>query len=501
MSKLRNLPMVIIVMVTMMMTLNFIPKPLILVSSQQHDVQLDQPLNSQTFKSTSTKLSSYIIPNIPYFSQITDYSCGAATLQMALTYWDSLYHHHPSRADHSFSLNKPSTTSNTIHQLPQKVKIIDQRSIIDVARTSNHTGTSSLDVVRSARFSPLSSTPIQQYYLQFPSYAPEHGWFGQYIHSSNSQRLNHEKTHLDTDSLYDHSGLLTVYYPERSSESSWLHSKNCKKKLGGGALDQGVNCWVSELVTQFLKQDIPVICLMFYENPQESGDYEGHYRLAVGYESEMVTTSKQMTKPSVNENSKEYTTTNEIITRIIMYDPYDRDGNAPISNFTVEEFCNLWNYTELRFNDTCYRPYFGAALLPLQLVMDSLDRVKYTLRIRYPCFKFSQVGLQTTPLDHVYAQMTLFGKEFRNESSPILFQTKIPITMKMNHCQEHDIDINLTQYIPNTQLLEQVTHIRVNVSGTVCDKTLKWLYEENTNKFSEAYSYCDQVGGSILISR
>ena len=33
----------------------------------------------------------FIIPNVPYFSQVTDYTCGAASTQMILTYWDRLY--------------------------------------------------------------------------------------------------------------------------------------------------------------------------------------------------------------------------------------------------------------------------------------------------------------------------------------------------------------------------------------------------------------------------
>ena len=463
---------------------------------------------------------------------------------MALTYWDDLYHHvqhhqflnhlenghhHPHVVEHY-----PTTMEPRKCPLAQRILIIDQRSIMDVARTSNHTGTNSLDVVRSARFSqPLSSTPTQQYHVQFPSDAPEHGWFGRIglkrSSSSNSSsnsnncegtttssdstfsrdndhidRNIHDKekkvefntrslsaTTITDDSLYDHTGLLTMYYPERASESSWLHSSNCKNKLGG--FESGVKCWVSELVHEFLKQDIPVICLMFYENPQVSGDYEGHYRLAVGYESEMVTTTKFVGQ---QRNGALSTTTKEVVKRIIMYDPYDRDGNAPISNFTVEEFCHLWNYTELRFNDTCYKPYFGVALMPLRLWMNSKDRVRYTLHTQYPCFRnFPQ--LLSTRLHDVSAHVTLFGIN----QNPILFQTKIPITKQMDLCQEHVMELNLMQWISNSTILEQVSHIRVSVSGMICDHTLKWLYEENTNKFSEAYSYCDRVGGSLFISR
>eukprot|EP01114_Cavostelium_apophysatum_P012824 TRINITY_DN2965_c0_g1_i1.p1 TRINITY_DN2965_c0_g1~~TRINITY_DN2965_c0_g1_i1.p1 ORF type:complete len:384 (-),score=45.27 TRINITY_DN2965_c0_g1_i1:7-1158(-) len=68
--------------------------------------------------------SKYLI-DVPYHMQITDYGCGDASMQMVLNYWE-----------------------------PE----IDQLSIADVMRTSTAEGTLSVDMVRGAHFSSMSSS-------------------------------------------------------------------------------------------------------------------------------------------------------------------------------------------------------------------------------------------------------------------------------------------------------------------------------------------------------
>jgi hypothetical protein len=82
----------------------------------------------------------FLLPNVPYHRQITDYACGDASTHMVL---------------HSFGAN------------------IDQRAIIDVLRTTSNYGTFSLDVVRGGHFSVYSKS---QYAGPFPAQAPQHGW-------------------------------------------------------------------------------------------------------------------------------------------------------------------------------------------------------------------------------------------------------------------------------------------------------------------------------------
>jgi len=69
--------------------------------------------------------SSHLIKNVPYHSQLTNWCCGDASLEMVLNYWG-----------------------------PD----VDQLSIIDVARSASQEGTLTLDIIRTGKFSRLSSS-------------------------------------------------------------------------------------------------------------------------------------------------------------------------------------------------------------------------------------------------------------------------------------------------------------------------------------------------------
>ncbi|KAG2370741.1 hypothetical protein C9374_014264 [Naegleria lovaniensis] len=170
---------------SLMLSLVVVLLQLLLLMMTLHDhsfinamnLSINKMMKIRSATTSTTTRQQFIIQDIPYLHQITDYSCGDASLNMVLSYY-----------------------------YPQK--IIDQRAIIDVARTSNHTGTLSLDVVRSARFSPLSSTPASQVYIQFPEQAPTSGWF-------NSKFANKSQASVPVN-IFEHSGLATVYYPDRN---------------------------------------------------------------------------------------------------------------------------------------------------------------------------------------------------------------------------------------------------------------------------------------------
>ncbi|KAL9652105.1 hypothetical protein ABK040_015931 [Willaertia magna] len=438
-----------------------------------------------TVKVTTTR---YIIPNVPYFEQETEYTCGPASLDMSLSYFHFITSSGKKNLNNKINnINDHTINSNSY------INKFDQRAIADVARTSNKTGTSASDIIRSGRFSPFSSTPTSQFYLQFPQQAPKAGWFG--IENNNTTFIN-----ITMDTIYKHVGLLTIYYPDRNEI---LTSNNCKVRRGG---EGGTTCWVKQLVNEFLKNNIPVICLMFYDD----FDTEGHYRLAVGYESE------------INKNGKKEEEEEEI-KRIIMWDPYNREGNLPVSNFTVNEFCNLWNYTQPRIENTCYKPYFGAALFPLQ-IKTSLNRMKSAnitdsnstlqITVNYPCLsvptskkynnnknvkKNKKVRDNYLPLytelRNTVAEITMFGEEnVKNGGSQVLFKETIKISDEMKVCQEE----NVRWKVPS-KYLEQTKIIRIIVKGWVCDRTTTWLYQE-PDKFSEGYSYCDSVGGYYIMN-
>jgi len=84
--------------------------------------------------------SSYLIRNAPYHRQINDWSCGDASLEMAL---------HFTGPD------------------------VDQRAIVNVARADPDSGTLSYDLVRAGHFSNISRSCCSQFY---PKEVPKAGW-------------------------------------------------------------------------------------------------------------------------------------------------------------------------------------------------------------------------------------------------------------------------------------------------------------------------------------
>jgi len=140
--------------------------------------------------------SKHIIQTVPYHAQVTDYSCGDGSLEMVLNYYG---------AD------------------------VNQYSIMDVMRTSENNGTLSLDIVRGAHFSPMSSSVG----IQWPQNELTSGYPGHPI------------------------GLAAFWY---DSTESWL-----------------------DFVKLIVANDIPVIVLMHFYTPPNVTD-DGHFRVVVGYD-------------------------------------------------------------------------------------------------------------------------------------------------------------------------------------------------------------------------
>ncbi len=88
--------------------------------------------------------------DVPYHRQITDFCCGDASLQMVLQYWDPTvrYSIFGEVVKISFPISKVSLISKAN---------ISQNDIMNVMRTSEQQGTLSVDIVRGAQFSVLSS--------------------------------------------------------------------------------------------------------------------------------------------------------------------------------------------------------------------------------------------------------------------------------------------------------------------------------------------------------
>lgn len=370
--------------------------------------------------SIKTSSNTHAIP-VPYIHQIVDYSCGDSALNMILTYY-----------------------------YPQKP--IDQRAIIDVLRTSNHTGTLSLDVVRGARFSPLSSTPTSQAYVQFPQQAPKNGWFGLEPKNSSVATL--------PINIYEHSGLVTVYYPERNT---LLPCEQARK--------DDTKCWVEHLVNEFLKKDIPVICLMNFE-----GNSGGHYRVAIGYRTEQVGDKEK-------------------ITHIIMLDPWDRNNNPTTAVYSVDVFCALWKHAEPNDDKTCFKPFFGVAVFPLSVSTSQNNKDSYNIKVQYPCVSPPETKENpnlplTTTIQHLFIEISLLSKPNNKGEAKILFTENIPLARTFQACNTH----MMTWDFPKD--VQEAHSVRVIAKGMVCDEVLPTEY--NTGVWSPAYKYCDYVGGASI---
>ena len=92
---------------------------------------------------TTMGVSSSSMLSVPYHRQLTEYSCGDASMEMVLNYFG-----------------------------PD----VDQRQIIDVARSTNASGTYVFDVVRALRFSRLSGPPPHVPTFAFPDQLPSLGY-------------------------------------------------------------------------------------------------------------------------------------------------------------------------------------------------------------------------------------------------------------------------------------------------------------------------------------
>ena len=145
---------------------------------------------------------SYMIPNVPYHRQITPFACGDASTEMALHFYG---------AD------------------------VDQRAIMDVARTTEQEGTLSYDVVRAGQFSYIRAAVGDLY----PKQSPQHGW-----KSPGRPRL----------------GYAAFGYREEA-------------------------CWIDEL-KELIANNIPVLMLMHFAYPIVAHD--GHFRVAVGFDDDNV---------------------------------------------------------------------------------------------------------------------------------------------------------------------------------------------------------------------
>lgn len=90
------------------------------------------------------------VKNVPYHRQVTEFTCGSASLCMAI--------------EHAWG------------RALQAEGALDQLAVVDVARTDSQVGIFVHDVPRVARFSVLSGCPAGD--PLFPAHAPKAGWWG-----------------------------------------------------------------------------------------------------------------------------------------------------------------------------------------------------------------------------------------------------------------------------------------------------------------------------------
>jgi len=245
---------------------------------------------------------------MPYHRQVTDYACGDGSSEMV--------HHHYGTD-------------------------VDQRSIIDVLRTSSEVGTLSDDIVRGARFSQFSSAPTTRPF-PFPAEAPQAGW-------------------------------------------------NKKRYFGyGGFLHRDNGCWSDELKA-ILASGYPVILLMHYSDPSQQ---DGHFRVAFGYdeEDEMFLLLDPWDRNNNDDSlplrySKPHPVTKSVWPSgkhirpyVLSKLPIQSDIQPRVVSYSTEQLCALWNYSELNGNMTNL-PYYGAFVAPWQVTLTYVENVDRSMTI------------------------------------------------------------------------------------------------------------------------
>lgn len=239
----------------------------------------------------------WIISHVPYHRQVTEYACGAAALEMVLKYHDARLH-------------------------------VDQKNIMDVARTSEEQGTSSVDMVRAARFSVLSSAAS----LRFPDEALLGGYTGRPY------------------------GFPAFGY---SASEPWL-----------------------DALVPLVQANVPVIVL----HKWSLNDTEGHWRVVVGYDLDAD--------------------------KMILLDPWDRDGAPRVLTVSTATFIQLWNKTDDAL--PAASPFFGMAILPLEMTLlglnvttahGSLYSKNVTVQTRYRCLPPFNCSDPALALEHAQARL------------------------------------------------------------------------------------------------
>eukprot|EP01088_Endostelium_zonatum_P016685 TRINITY_DN4614_c0_g1_i1.p1 TRINITY_DN4614_c0_g1~~TRINITY_DN4614_c0_g1_i1.p1 ORF type:complete len:384 (-),score=70.36 TRINITY_DN4614_c0_g1_i1:36-1187(-) len=347
---------------------------------------------------------SFKINNIPYHRQINDYNCGGASLEMVL------HHYGPD---------------------------VDQRTGIDIARTTSATGTNPIDIVRAAHYSHISTPPpMGAHGYPFPSYLPAHG-----------------------------SGI--------SPHRDYGYAAFVQHQLVPGA------CWASELALITKGLNTPAILLMHYARE----DLGGHYRVFFGHNED--TDTFLLLDPWDRSN---------LDRGVISAQPLQ----PRVVSYSREDFCFLWNYADHSslFN-TSYGNYTAVIISPwhldLKFYINEKGNVTVECRIEYPGPFNALAGHEKEQYylaKNVIVNIEL-PKGLRSLTANPTFPSMAPgevKTVKWDVYAENEMDTGVVY----------PSWIKVKAYGTISGYIRArqgWL----PNTVYPAYDYSDQIGGEAQV--
>ncbi|KAH3764914.1 C39 family peptidase [Pelomyxa schiedti] len=144
------------------------------------------------------------------------------------------------------------------------------------------------------------------------------------------------------------SSAVGTLYPDHLPEHGWpdypLGSASFLHRVDLGSTAAS-DCWLDQL-TATLDQGFPVAALMGGESPTDGG----HFRVIVGYEGDTW----------------------------YLHDPWTRGGIPHIMEYSSEQLCWLWNYTEHIGSIASYGPYPGIVVSPWGVDIEFFEHDNYT---------------------------------------------------------------------------------------------------------------------------
>eukprot|EP01084_Bolivina_argentea_P245898 411610_1 len=273
-------------------------------------------------------------------------------------------------------------------------------------------------------------------------------------------------------------------YPEYSLQNGWFGNSvnDIYLNMGNAAfMYRSTECWIDKLKNILYEYHYPIGVLQYFD--AQSADDGTHYRLVIGFND----------------------------THIIMYDPWDSNGQPRTIYISNNEFCNkLWNYAETNGNVT-YLPYFGAFIAPWNVsisynalnINKSYDHTDsyylVTVYVTYPCpdpfcdynsnYNLNNYIALNTSIQLILPPMLLLDHDhYNNKTVTFIGDMKPNQTMSFNYYVKNNNTCD-SRYDGNVYHISAV--VKGFINGGVPDAYKGGVKQE----YIQGYNYSDVIGG------